>query len=442
MSKAAKQSIIILIVLLFAAVGFSYLIFSQKQSIVQKNQALQNQVTQLKSHEADFEKEKAALVEQLAAMEKAKQDAEERLNSFDTNIVSLDEKVKKMTAEREGWSRQVADLSQERDQLLAKMQEKPKTELIYKYITRPVAEPQAQSKLEIVAEPAQPSVQEQKPLAVSVDDDSFWAGVLKEKASLEVEVSKLKDQMSKANVELVEMKKKNSDLQLEMSELQNKKEEIERDIKYANDLADTLALELARAKNDKKFVSDRLNKMNEENQAMRGQIRQLSSTKIALEKSMVHLQGEKKDVERRLAENESVIQNRIDEIWGIKESLDNSFRLNKSSQSSGGGVSLPPIVVSQNGLETPKIKSQTTTLAKSEPDHVGFAGNVVSVNDENNFVIVDIGEGEGIQLGDKLNVYRGPDYIAGLEVIQVRKDIAAADIKNKVIDIQVGDNVK
>jgi hypothetical protein len=41
-----------------------------------------------------------------------------------------------------------------------------------------------------------------------------------------------------------------------------------------------------------------------------------------------------------------------------------------------------------------------------------------------------------------VNVYRGASYIAGLEVIQVRKDILAADIKNKMMTIEVGDSVK
>ena len=41
-----------------------------------------------------------------------------------------------------------------------------------------------------------------------------------------------------------------------------------------------------------------------------------------------------------------------------------------------------------------------------------------------------------------MNVYRGAEYVAGLEVIQVRKDIAAADIISKVVDIKIGDAVR
>jgi hypothetical protein len=57
-------------------------------------------------------------------------------------------------------------------------------------------------------------------------------------------------------------------------------------------------------------------------------------------------------------------------------------------------------------------------------------------------VIVDIGSNKGLKEGDVLNVYRGAEFIAGLEVIQVRRDIAAADIRNKILDIEVGDVVR
>ena len=41
-----------------------------------------------------------------------------------------------------------------------------------------------------------------------------------------------------------------------------------------------------------------------------------------------------------------------------------------------------------------------------------------------------------------LSVYRDSKYIARLEVIQVRKDISAADIKDQWSKVVVGDTVK
>jgi hypothetical protein len=50
--------------------------------------------------------------------------------------------------------------------------------------------------------------------------------------------------------------------------------------------------------------------------------------------------------------------------------------------------------------------------------------------EENNFVIVDLGEQDGVKVGQTFNVFRNTEKIASLEVIQIRKEISAADIKS------------
>ncbi len=93
----------------------------------------------------------------------------------------------------------------------------------------------------------------------------------------------------------------------------------------------------------------------------------------------------------------------------------------------------PPIVVSSDG------QAVNFNTGMTNP---GLNGKVVSVNKDNNFVVVDIGESQNIQVGETLNVYRDSKYIARLAVIQVRKDISAADIKDQWTDIKVGDIIR
>ena len=47
-----------------------------------------------------------------------------------------------------------------------------------------------------------------------------------------------------------------------------------------------------------------------------------------------------------------------------------------------------------------------------------------------------------MSVGSVLKVYRDSRAIATLEVIQVRRDICAADIKDKSTELKVGDIVK
>ncbi len=428
MSKAARQSIFILIGLLIIVFAFAAVTYLQKQQAETAKISLQKQIEDYQKRETEHILEAKDLQEKLKATEQAKAELEQRLSRVDVDIDSIDATMKKLTEERDQWKKKVDALAEEKDKLAAELEAKEKEgpKIVYKYVEKEPAEEEASAETE-EEKPAQKA-------EVPVQDDSYWAQVLKEKAALEMQLENLKKNMTDNSVEIVELKKKNSDLQLALSDVQNEKESIEREIKYGNDLADTLALELARAKNDRKFLNDRMTKLGDENGNLREQIKGLTSTKIALEKTIVRLQDEKRGIEKKLLETENVIQSRIDEIWEIKESLNKGTPPPRLSQSVGE-IELPPIVVAQGD------RAQVSLPAPKTPG-VGVNGNILSVNEENNFVILDLGEASGVQVGEKLNVYRGAEYVAGLEIIQVRKDICAADIKDRVAKIKVGDAVK
>jgi hypothetical protein len=118
-----------------------------------------------------------------------------------------------------------------------------------------------------------------------------------------------------------------------------------------------------------------------------------------------------------------------------------------STSSSSGSMDLPPIIVNQQQA-APETQAAPAVAVASAPAASGGSGtktdgSVISINQSNNFVIVDLGqENSSVSIGAPLKVYRGSNEIATLEVIQVRRDICAADIKDKTSDLQVGDVVK
>ena len=63
------------------------------------------------------------------------------------------------------------------------------------------------------------------------------------------------------------------------------------------------------------------------------------------------------------------------------------------------------------------------------PGLKGLRGEVIAVNKEEKFVVVDIGEASGVRPGTLLKVMRGDSEIATLEVIETRREISAADVK-------------
>ncbi|MDD5513366.1 MAG: hypothetical protein PHD09_06335, partial [Candidatus Omnitrophica bacterium] len=101
-----------------------------------------------------------------------------------------------------------------------------------------------------------------------------------------------------------------------------------------------------------------------------------------------------------------------------------------SRQEQDDPVQLSPIVVRPQSDVSEQFTGPATT------------GNVVAVNRENNFVIIDIGEDNGIRVGDTFGVTdKTGKPVATLEVIESRSSISACDILKESGVIQVGNKV-
>jgi hypothetical protein len=73
-----------------------------------------------------------------------------------------------------------------------------------------------------------------------------------------------------------------------------------------------------------------------------------------------------------------------------------------------------------------------------------LVGKVLTINRENNFIVIDLGSDNGVKVGNIFSIYRdiGGKSIADVEIIQLRKNISACDIKKESVSIHVGDVVK
>ena len=86
---------------------------------------------------------------------------------------------------------------------------------------------------------------------------------------------------------------------------------------------------------------------------------------------------------RKLEQAEAVLQNKIGEVWDIKDSLDRSFNVVKEKTKAANEVELFPIIVNAQG-------AASVVPADTRATKPGFEGKVMSVNEQSNFVIVDI----------------------------------------------------
>ena len=145
-------------------------------------------------------------------------------------------------------------------------------------------------------------------------------------------------------------------------------------------------------------------------------------------------------MQKKLIETESVIQGRIDDIWKIKQSLDRKLSENAPT-ATAGSMELPPIIVNASNNQQ---RASAPPVTVASPVAAGRSeGSIISINRPNNFVIVNLGQqNSSVVVGNILKVFRDSNEVATLEVIQVRRDICAADIKAKASDPRVGDSVR
>jgi len=446
MSIAVRVSVWILGMLVVVSAAVAVMALMQKQTLQGQNQALHNQLTDAQSHITELTSKAKTLQDQSdelnAKITQAQQDKSQLQSQFDelkTKTDDLQHQVEQAGSDRDDWKNRVETISRERDDLMQKLKNQP-TKIVYK---TKIVHDAANDASATAATGTAPST-------AAAGNDEYWASVLKQKAALQIELQKEKVELDQAALQVVSLKKQNSDLELQVKQISNDKDDIVQKIKYGQDLADNLSIDLARARNDQQSVTDRAEKVRQQNMQLLSQIRDLNSTKLELERTVSRLTDEKDGMQKKLVETESVIQSRIDDIWKIKSSLDKRLAENAPASSGQGSMDLPPIIV--NAPNQPQAQAAP---AEAQPQAAPAAdtsvatssgktqGTIISINESNNFVIVDFGKDNSpVSIGTPLEVYRNGQNVALLDVIQVRRDICAADIKDKSAQLKVGDTVR
>ena len=481
MSKPMQAAVIILFVLLVGSAAIAGYFLLQNQKISQENQSLQAQVQEFQNKESELlakakklQSDQQDLNDKIRQKEKERDEAKGEYDSLKSKVDDLNSQIAQANQDRDDYKGRVDTIRKERDDLMDKLKNQ-KEKIVYKD-REPSATEATQTDDTTTADSGE------------AKSDQYWASVLKEKEALKLDYQKAQSELDQSALQVVELKKQNSDISMQLKNLTdlkddlekklardkedldvqvaNEKKEFERKAKYSEDLANSLSLEVARAHSNQKEDAERAEKYKQDSIALQDQIRQLSSTKLALEKTIAQINQDKLSMQKRLDQTEGAIQGRIDEIWKIKQNLDQKIsQLPTSLPSSNDATSAPtkqtsaevelsPIVVNPTANapmaeETPRAtknskadRKRATAVNQAANNTVSKnQGTIISINEPNNFVIVDMGENDGSEIGRHLTVIRENQPVGSLEVIQVRKDISAADIKESNGALRVGDMV-
>lgn len=265
--------------------------------------------------------------------------------------------------------------------------------------------------------------------AAPLPADAYWAGILKEKTDLELQIQNIRQELRSASINSEQLQKEKNSLLLEVNSLERERQDLARQLEYNQKLMDSMAAGLVAEKNDKFQIQSGAKSIKDENTFLRRQLKGLNNRKIELERKVADLQDKNATLNKRLDEMESMLKDRIAKTGALKKDMP-SKETAKPSEGKKESVELSPIVVRPQ-----KSDASSQQIAV-------LSGKVLAINRDNNFVIVDLGEESGIKIGNNLTVYRQNQPVAEVTVIQVRKDISACDIKKENTTIKLGDTVK
>lgn len=264
----------------------------------------------------------------------------------------------------------------------------------------------------------------------AVTDDAYWARVLKDKTDLELQIQSLRNDFRDMQVKNDELQRDKASLELEVRNQIRETQDYKRQMEYNQKLMDSISQELVREKNDKFQIGDSLKSIKAENLTLRRQLKSLNNRKIVLERKLADLQVKSINLENGFNEMGDMLKDKMAQIDSLKRQLEPAR------------VSTLPVEKKEEAVELPAIvvRPQSGTALEEAPSIL--SGKIIAVKRENNFVIVDLGENDGLTAGNALQVFRGVEAIADIEVIQVRKDISACDIKKETVPVKIGDTVR
>ncbi len=352
-----------------------------------------------------------------------KESWDEEKSLLEKKVSSLKRELKATQEEAYSARQQLDELQQELDKWRKRLQqaEEEKQTLIDK-----LRELQARG----MAQRPQPQVS-----AVPGEaQDTYWAQIVKQNAAFQAKLEELGKQLEELTRKKEEAESKLKEQQLENSTLKDKIEDLQRKLAFNERTIQILSQELVKEKEDKRSLSEDLDKFRQENLELKREVKRLEGLKEVIEKDLASTKEEKEKLSARIEEMENLIKEKTAYLLELRKKILKSAQLKAArTLEESKAVELPPIVVKPKEVRPAPLQKA-----------VSLEGQIIAVNKENSFVIIDMGEEQGLKPGLNLSVYRNGSEIANLQVLETRKEISACDIVRVKpgVELRVGDKVK
>ena len=241
--------------------------------------------------------------------------------------------------------------------------------------------------------------------------------------SAETSLAQLKTTEAKLQGDLIESQK-------QLSLLQEKNKEMDEKI---NDLSESLDLEKSLKEAQKKENQDLREVLENENQSKEKMRGELSKELTSAQEKVVALEAQL-----------TTTQTRVKELETQNQTLEDKTKQTKSEPQTKTEEPAAPVLtpapagtpVSQESITPPEdtikeVQIEENKQVELEPIVVSSSGTplgrVLSVDQENEFLIISLGEKDGVKPGFLLSIYRGNDYLGDVKVSRVQPEMSAAD---------------
>ncbi|MFA7676933.1 MAG: hypothetical protein WCY34_02055 [Candidatus Omnitrophota bacterium] len=370
MDKSKIISIVLLVFIL--VIGFSaYTFYNQARVLSEENE-------KLKDEKAILTEDNNSLKDRYSRLERNSTAMEQKLATITSDLSRLEE-------ERDNWKNKYTEISRERDLLVERLNQPVKAEVS--------------------------TVDKSSGSSVKTDDQ--WADFVQGKAALEAMADDLKKALFDAKSRITELDKNNKELSIKIDQLAKEKQRLDEEIKFKERTLRIMSMDLVNEREERGSAVVEVRKLRNENVSLKRELVMANKEKIKLQTDLKSTMEKKDAIEGRIMDAENVLKEKSMAFEELQEQLQRAIAGGKKTLASEtASVELPPIVVKP---DAPGLK--------------GLRGEVIAVNGEEKFVVVDIGESSGLRPGALLKIMRSGREIATVEVIETRREISAADIK-------------
>lgn len=249
-------------------------------------------------------------------------------------------------------------------------------------------------------------------------EDEFWSNVLRDKANLELQLNSIQHLLEKKDRQIQEFEQSRQQLEATLQKLSSDKQQLEAKLVEVKKLVSDLSSSLQQEKQEKLKYVEELQRLETEKQNLTARVTGVEEEKKQLQGKIAQLkqqlqlaQKEKEEYNKRLAEINQILEDKMLEVTRLKQDLEVALEnVKKLSYNIGS--------------------SQAVTLPKIEVKTPELKGKILQVDSDNGFVIVDLGRRDGLKEGMECNVYRDGKIIAKLEIIRTEEVTSAAKIIN------------